>query len=181
MSLQTTRQIKKVVLDGTEDWGEASGTNPPFRLNISGYARIENVTICVCSHYAAIKNVSTTTGMADGKITFLVSSSLNNYLYLKDTSKTTVTDFKSYLAAQYAAGTPVTVWYVLATEETGIVNEPLRKIGDYVDTVSGVTIPTITGADHFDVQTTLKPSEVSLSYTGWRDASVEEWDGTDWT
>lgn len=48
---------------------------------------------------------------------------------------TTITDFKSYLAQQLTNGTPVTIWYPLATEEIGILNEPLRKIGDYADTI----------------------------------------------
>ena len=60
------------------------------------------------------------------------------------------------------------------------LNEPIRKIGDYADTVSGITIPTITGKDTFDVETTLKPSEVELTYTGWHDANVKESDGSDW-
>lgn len=54
------------------------------------------------------------------------------------------------------------------------------KIGNYADTVSGITIPTITGKDSFDVLTTLKPSEVELTYTGWHDAGVKEWDGSEW-
>lgn len=71
-------------------------------------------------------------------------------------------------------------WYVLVTPETGIVNEPIRKIGEYADTVSGVAIPTITGKDTFDVDTTLKPSAAELTYTGWHDAEVKEWDGSQW-
>jgi hypothetical protein len=86
----------------------------------------------------------------------------------RDTNQTTLADFKSYLAAQYAAGTPVTVWYVLDEPETDIVNEPLMKIGDYADTVSceqaGVQIPTNKGSTTVDVDTTLKPSEVYIKY-----------------
>jgi hypothetical protein len=89
-------------------------------------------------------------------------------------------DFAAYCAQQYANGTPVTVLYVLTTPETGIVNEPLMKIGDYADTVSSITVPMITGRDTFDVDTTLKPSEASLNYTGWHDATVQEWDGSQW-
>jgi hypothetical protein len=78
--------------------------------------------------------------------------------------------FKQWLAAQYANGTPVTVWYVLAEPETGIVNEPLMKIGDYADTISmeqaGVQIPTLNGQTVIDVDTTLKPSEVYIKYQG---------------
>jgi hypothetical protein len=97
-----------------------------------------------------------------------------------DNAYATVNAFKTFLQQQYAAGTPVTVWYVLASETTGIVNEQLMKIGDYVDTVSSITVPMITGRDTFDVDTTLKPSEASLNYTGWHDATVQEWDGSQW-
>jgi hypothetical protein len=79
-----------------------------------------------------------------------------------------IDDFKSYLAAQYAAGTPVTVWYVLAEPETAIVNEPLAKIGDYADELSsadaGVTITTTEGQNTLTVDTDLQPSEMTITY-----------------
>lgn len=175
--VETTRKIKKLVLDGTENWSLA--TDFTFRITINGYLRNED-NIPICTHYRCIAPVNKTADLSDGDAAFLVSSSGNNYFYISDYNYTTAADFKSYLAAQYAAGTPVTVWYVLATPTTGIVNEPLMKIGNYADTVSGISIPTITGKDTFDVGTTLKPSEISLSYTDWRDASVQEWDGGQW-
>ena len=80
-----------------------------------------------------------------------------------------VSSFKAYLQQQYAAGTPLTVWYVLATASTGIVNEPLMKIGNYADTLSNATpIPTTLGLNTIDVNTTLKPSEMSLTYDGYK-------------
>ena len=67
---------------------------------------------------------------------------------------------------------PVYVWYILLNAETGIVNEPIRKIGDYADSISNVTqIPTTAGSQTFDVDTTLKPSEVQLAYHGWHEHS----------
>ena len=81
---------------------------------------------------------------------------------------TSVSELKTWLATQYAAGTPVTIWYVLAEPTTGIVNEPIRKIGDYADTVSyeqaGVQIPTLNGNTVIDVLTELKPSEMYIKY-----------------
>ena len=60
------------------------------------------------------------------------------------------------------------LWYVLETPTTGIVNEPLRKIGDYADTVSmeqaRVQIPTNRGNTVIDVETTLKPSQMYIKY-----------------
>jgi len=73
---------------------------------------------------------------------------------------------KAYLASEYAAGTPVTVWYVLETPTEGIVNEPLYKIGDYADELTTTTpIPTAKGSNTLTVDTTVQPSEVSITYT----------------
>lgn len=64
----------------------------------------------------------------------------------------------------------VYIWYVLATEETGIVNEPLMKIGEYADsltaTQAGVEIPTNNGSTTIDVETAVKPSEIYIKYKG---------------
>lgn len=171
----TTRQIKKLVLDGTETgWTKSSTYQGSFfaqvLTNINIAANTEPVQYALCSHAQVVKlaNFANGTATLTGNTT---TKSINLWI---GESEWTVDEFKSYLAQQYSNGTPVTIWYVLATETTGIVNEPLRKIGDYADTVSGITIPTITGKDTFDVLTTLKPSEVSLSYTGWHDAIVYE-------
>lgn len=83
------------------------------------------------------------------------------------TSGNTVDGLKEYLADQYAAGTPVTVWYVLAEPTTGIVNEPLCKIGDYCDELhsedAGVAIPTAKGNNVLTIDTTLQPSEITIT------------------
>jgi hypothetical protein len=86
---------------------------------------------------------------------------------IRDSNFTNPRDIKSYLAAQNAAGTPVVIWYVLAEPETAIVNEPLAKIGDYADelnsTDAAVTIPTAKGQNVLSVDTTVQPSEVSIT------------------
>lgn len=180
--VETMRKIKQYEVTGQENWYGYSTT-------VSGKGASLQITDMLtngrengyCSHFIA--QYSPNQSSIDG-VTFGVN---NNSIYITFSTATAtalnLTDtqsIKDYLAQQYAAGTPVTVWYVLAEPTTGIVNEPLRKIGDYADTVSGITIPTITGKDTVDVQTTLKPSEVSLSYTGWHDATVKEWDGSQW-
>ena len=121
--------------------------------------------------------------VANKNISFYVGTSLDfKQVYIRDSSYSTIADFKSYLQQQYAAGTPVTVWYVLATSTTGIVNEPLRKIGTYADEVSGISIPTTAGANTLSVDTTLQPSEVTAMYKGWHPvADVHERDNGAWT
>lgn len=174
--VQSTRKIKKLVLTGEENWDLWSSGQPDVeRYYFRWHEKTPSNYRLICTHLPFIKG--------DGNYEHIRLGGSNRedfVIFISKAIASTVADFKSYLAAQYAAGTPVTVWYALATEETGIVNEPLMRIGDYADTVSGITIPTITGADSFDVLTTLKPSEVELAYTGWHDATVTEWDGSQW-
>jgi hypothetical protein len=151
--VQTTRKIKKVVFDGTESW--QAGTENFYRIIDSfGEGIPYSSVICTHAQHSTINN--------NGKALVIKISDFSPI--------SSVTDFKAYLSAQYAAGTPVTVWYVLAEPETGIVNEPLMKIGDYADTISmeqaGVQIPTLNGQTVIDVDTTLKPSEVYIKYQG---------------
>ena len=164
--VQTVRQIKKLVLTGEENWKKYGffyiENEPYLPAAASGYNG-------KCSHY--VYNGS------GARLTCFVSGSM---LRIYDQNYTSSAEFKQFLAAQYAAGTPVTVWYVLATETTGIVNEPIRKIGDYADTVSGITIPTIAGADTLSVDTTLQPSEVTATYHGWHEGTVKDYENGDW-
>lgn len=80
-----------------------------------------------------------------------------------------IAELKTFLAQQYAAGTPVMVWYVLAEPETAVVNEPLMKIGNYTDTIdstqTSVQIPTAAGETTISwAGEGLAPSEVELTY-----------------
>lgn len=156
--VETTRRIKKLVLTG-EEVGINKRTSPvnsyyiPIARNdwprsTTGYG--------MSSHFVQNRAVET---LVNGK--FYVGSTAFSFCL---DGCADVAAFKSYLSAQYAAGTPVTVWYVLAEPETAVVNEPLMKIGDYADTVSfvqaGVTIPTVNGENILDVPTEVPPSEV---------------------
>ena len=163
--VQTTRKIGKFIFTGTEN-GWNINQDGRFWIGFGGYKKSGNVIYC--THYVGIENQEDTSSVGNGQICFY-SSSINR-LIIYDNAYTTVNDFKTYLQQQYAAGTPVCVWYVLATEQTAVVNEPLMKIGDYADTLSkeqaGVSIPTSNGSTTVDVDTELKPSEVYIKYMG---------------
>ena len=160
--VETTRKIKKLVLTGQENWLAASGTEE----RTVSYISITDAgdSLCLCSH---IKYKSSYSASDRNQI---LLRNLDNRLYIGiDVDiAADLSTFKTWLQQQYAAGTPVCVWYVLANEETGIVNEPLMKIGDYADTLSkaqaGVDIPTTNGSNTLTVDTTLQPSEVSIVY-----------------
>lgn len=65
-------------------------------------------------------------------------------------SGNTMNGFKEYLTAQYAAGTPVTVWYQLAKPTT--------------ETFTAPQIPTLDGTTVIDVNTKVKPTEMYIKY-----------------
>lgn len=162
-SCQTTRRIRKLVLTGEENWHILNGFMYIDTIQ-PDYLR-STATTLICSHYRATGGVSTGSELQNGWCALYIFPSLQR-LYIRDDNYTSVTDFVSYLASEYAAGTPVTVWYVLATPETGIVNEPLHKIGDYADTITmaqaGVTIPTVAGENTLTIDTTVQPSSVTI-------------------
>ena len=176
--VQSTRNIKKLVLTGQESWQITSNNKwLYFELADVPTRRISPIS----SHYTGSSTVSYA-NLADNSVTVSIYDNNQYRLALYDSRFTTVADFKTYLQQQYTNETPVTLWYVLGTPTTSTLNEPIRKIGDYADTVSGITIPTIAGADSFDVLTTLKPSEVTASFNGWHPvSSVHERSGGSWT
>ena len=179
--VQTTRKIKKLVLTGEENITSGHLDIGLFNIPIDDYIR-EPILSLICTHYIAQSNVVEWSRVSNKNTCFYVGSTVEfRQLYIRDSSYSTIADFKSYLAQQYANGTPVCVWYVLATSTTGIVNEPLMKIGDYADTLSNAaSIPTTDGANTITVDTTVQPSEFTATWTGWHDASVQEWDGSQW-
>lgn len=165
----TTRRIKKLVLTGEEDWGySATGTRNYISID-DAYARGNRLTQCYCSHYACLYNGEPIDAVPNNSIYINLFNNRARF-FIKTEEYQSADSFKSYLAAQYAAGTPVTIWYILAEPETGIVNEPLHKIGDYADTISfaqaGVTIPTVSGVNVLDTTLTVKPSEVYIKGRG---------------
>lgn len=146
--VETTRRIKKLVLTGDEIWFQSyvfRGSCFAYLKDIASDAKA--ISSIVCTH---VDRQSGQYHYGQGRID---ENSLSLWLF---GSSVSVQTFKSYLAAQYAAGTPVTVWYVLAEPETGVVNEPLMKIGDYSDTIdstqANVQIPTSKGTTVIDYE-----------------------------
>lgn len=161
--VRTVRRIKKRVFNGAENW-----TVWNYQTAVLFYTPVAGGTgeLVVSSHFGTRKTGSLPLA---GNIAYSGASNSNMFFrLLDDTSITTVEGFKEWLAAQYAAETPVTVWYILAEPETGSVNEPLCKIGDYADELSsadaGVSIPTVKGQNTLAVGTDLQPSEMTITY-----------------
>ena len=149
-----TRNIYKLIWTGAETgWRSVSGVC--FNQEITpDYLRVPNKNTLICTHYKSINQVSSASAVGDGQCS-LYNTGGSQRMYFKDVNISSTDAFMQYLADQYAAGTPITVWYVLATATT--------------ESFTPVTIPTSGTAQTFDVDTTLKPSEVSLTYHGWHD------------
>ena len=165
----STRQIKQIVLTGEENYTESTGwkgTNTSvYYVGASGTSVTYAEILSTSSHFQGVARstlqfVDTEcTCMGNNIALFRIKSSIAN----------DATEFKQWVAQQYAADTPVCVWYVLATPQTTTLNEPIRKIGNYADSVSVTGIPT-TAEEQFDIDTTLKPSEVDLLVCEWTES-----------
>lgn len=161
--METTRRIKKLVLTGNETFYRDRERTGSWRFYSSPLVST-SYNLSICSHFVYIG----TSGVNDtDDIGFSIFNKSQFGCRCPKSIANTVNEFKAWLASQYAAGTPVCVWYVLATPETAVVNEPLRKIGNYADEVSGITIPTTAGANTISIGTTLQPSEATVNYHGW--------------
>lgn len=181
--VETTRRVKKLVLTGEENWIYDSNGSQCYINITDAYAKGNRRTQCYCSHYICVYNGEPFNTIPNHSIYINLYNNAARF-YIKNEEFTSAADFKSFLTQQYTAGTPVTVWYVLATPETAVVNEPLREIGDYADTISyeqgRVQIPTVEGSTVVDVLTELNPSEMTINWHGWHNAEVKEWDGSEW-
>ncbi len=164
--VETVRYVKKLVLDGTEDFQSiSSGNNKYFRLSVEDFGEI-HIDTTYCTHFESVSITSSTTNVGIGVIHSSVLNKDALGIRPPQVSTTSLEDFTTYLTQQYNNGTPVTVWYVLATPTTGIVNEPLMRIGEYADELSiDTNIPLTQNTKNIiNIDTTLKPSSASFTY-----------------
>lgn len=130
----------KLVLTGDEDWqwstGDVSGYVYLAISNAAGYA-VQNSEIC--SHFISKQISGSNNEEGIGVQNKSTPSTMTAILIRHTGLSTDVTTFKSYLAAQYAAGTPVTVIYQLATPTDTPVTLP--------------EIPTAVGTNTLDTDT----------------------------
>lgn len=103
-----------VVLDGTEDWTlYGSGTNIYFRLVISGKKCVTANRHCSHLPNASISTSTTAVGYYCNTPSGTTQINLSLRPPNVSTDYGTKAKWTAYLAEQYAAGTPVTCYYVL--------------------------------------------------------------------
>lgn len=144
-----THNMKKLVLTGQENWEETeTGSNAYMIENPDGLAASEGNYLW-CSHYKDYQ--STVITMPDKTAKQSVPSYAEiAYIYIKDNSYTTVEGFKSYLAEQYAKGTPVVIWYPLETPVKETINIP--------------RVNTYSGNSTLDIVTEVAPETAMITY-----------------
>ena len=114
---------KQIELDGTENWQlrYTNETNSSFSCNLAKGYPIKTDIQALCSNYKYFGTIDTASAIAyieelGFALYYNKDSSSNTPLYI-NSSETTLEAFKSYLAQQKEAGTPVILEYELAEEE----------------------------------------------------------------
>ena len=161
--VQSTRNIVKTILTSSTDvdWRHSGTRNYSWYFTPSLIMAMQN-TPFICSHGATVTSAS---DFIYG--TVYCDNTINLGIFPSDL--TTANDVKNWLDEQYANGTPVVIWTLRISPQTTTLNEPIRKIGNYADSISVANIPTTAGGIEFDVDTTVKPSEMDLTYHGWHE------------
>ena len=141
-----TRACGIKIIDGTENWELHTGESGTYRLDDVFADLAQGVPILsslLCTHFFATNTLATlafTTGMArwgaisDGSVAV---STQGTRLYACF-GVSTVEEVKAWLAAQYAAGTPVIVLYPLASPTTE------QTTPQHLSTVKGDHLLTVT-------------------------------------
>ena len=138
------RAIGTVEFDGSENWSQRESPSNSFFIG--------NIALTTVGYCNLLRRVSAAASLVNDTIyvgTTAISVKIENV--------TTTQELQAWLAQKKAEGTPLKVWYVLATATT--------------ETFTAPTIPTSGSPQSFDVDTTLKPSEVSLTWHGWHEHS----------
>ena len=177
-SVTSTRVIKKKVFDYTDTFTKGgSGASAYFVMNLGDSMDGQD---CVCSHFVNTPITGSTTDVG----VYITSNSKNVRFRTSDIENQSADDFNGWVLGQYNNGTPLTIWYVLDEnyQYTGMVEEPLRKIGIYADSVANLSVPTLDGSNFIYSETTnmetldpitMYPSQFDVTYKGWHPKQVK--------
>ncbi len=103
-----TRRVGIKVLDGTENWSKRTDTGVNrYQANILT-DKVSGMIVCLSSHF---QNALAFANLNDN--CFIVDATAR--IIFDEEDITTLADWKAWLASQYAAGTPVIVYYPLET------------------------------------------------------------------
>lgn len=154
------RRVAKKILNGSELWqvdqgGSGSGKPYVYHL-ISDNRDYAVVNIDMCTHFPSAvistRNTEQGIGVQNKSNPYDCTAILirwDSYTPSASSSAETLATWTAFLASQYAAGTPVCVWYVLAEPTTEQITAP--------------EISTVRGSNTLTIDTTLQPTSVSVT------------------
>ena len=105
-----TRNVGIEIFDGTEDWKSGNNTGL-YYISLTG--KKYEKSLLVSTHF--VYSSTTSTQIVHGE---MMCGSASANTYFRNTDCNTLEDWKTWLATQYSAGTPVMVVYPLATPQT---------------------------------------------------------------
>ena len=154
-----TRKVGVLVLDGTEAWSTTSGT---FTLKSNDLFQTATFP-CLCTHYKGATPQETAASQANKtmKAGYRANPDNDRKFYLKDQSFANTDELKTFLANQYAAGTPVIVVYPLKDTTTETVTPQPMQTGQG-DNTAEIT------------QASLDGLELQVTYMAGVQLTVEE-------
>ncbi len=145
---QITRRVGVKVLDGTEDWELQNANRSVFVIKTlfpADFASNPDNNIGLCTHFTVTaRSTTVSNALENGQMGW----NTLGYLAMRHVaSLAEVANFKQYLADQYAAGTPVTVYYPLATEviET-LTDTSYTSYANYCEECVGATYQATDGS-----------------------------------
>lgn len=110
-------KVGVMVLDGTEDWRSNQGNNI-YTVAINGAFKPSARMAVISSHFVGTDLVNASMPNNSIKLSGTILSETYGTVFIRSTNYATASDFKTFLANQYAAWTPVIVVYPLATPTT---------------------------------------------------------------
>lgn len=145
-----------LVLKGTEDIGKSSNYIGSFYVR-NFLKATKNYANILCN-YATRANINKISDISTNyKYGTIFIENANGLVNLWITQENlTIDDFKSFLAEQYANGTPVTIEYELAEEEIIPYTPEQQKVLDSIETFKGI--------NHIYCIDEIEPEKIVLTY-----------------
>lgn len=127
-SLTMTHEVR--TLTGLEGWGATISDAPYYFLSTEDYGYVDESGEQLCSHFVRDTITNATTGIGFSVFNSAAVNKVRIAIRPNISSVTDTVSWKSYLNAQFMAGTPVTVVYALTEPRTiPITPQVLRALG----------------------------------------------------
>ena len=153
-----TRNVGIKVLNGTENWQD-HGTYSEIKMLSVTDSYSGSAQAITSTHYVGTSASNANMPVDSIKLSRPNASDVSGTIYIK-TDSLTLADFKTFLASQYAAGTPVIVVYPLATPTT--------------ESVTGQTLTITQGTNVVTAEGSVDNLELEISYKAYVEVTVEE-------